>query len=183
MIDNMTPDGTMTGIAMAQAKIAALRARLVAGDTKVTAKQLAEARAELELEELRAAAQAQAEAERAEAERDAKLETLKGRLISEFDESHLNALYERMAEAIEHYVGAATAWNGNLMDIRQGLATLGTVFIAGKADLYHQVSSVRIGDIVVRPQRPQAGIHRAGMSTLKRHLSERTRIDLGNPPD
>lgn len=167
----------------AQAKVDAIKARLVAGDTKVTAKQLAEARAELELEELRAVARAQAEAEHAEAERHATLEILKQRLTSEFDKSSLNALYERMTETIERYVSAATAWNNNLSDVRRELTELGTAFIADKADPYHQVGGIRIGNVVIAPQRPQLGINRAGISALKRHLSERAYIDLGNPPD
>ncbi|OLE54572.1 MAG: hypothetical protein AUG51_07765 [Acidobacteria bacterium 13_1_20CM_3_53_8] len=171
---------TQNEIESAKARVEAIRTRLVAGDTKVTAKQLADARAEIEFAELRAEAEVQARRERAETERRERLNDFQQRLAA-LDSQKLDILRERVRAAVEEYVSEAAAFNNELEAIRQAVGEPGA-FPGEDVDAYHERTAVRIREVIVGRQRPQKTLNEIIVPALRQH-SGRARISIDNPQD
>lgn len=164
----------------AQGRLEELKSQMAAGGN-VTQKQWTDARAALEFAQMRAEAGEQARLAQAEAEHRARLDALRDRLSTEFNALEIDALRSHMAEAVEAYVAAASAWNKRLEAARKELEAL-QPFEHDEADTHYQRTGVRVGAVNVLRQRPQCELKKVVFPILSQHAG-RGRVSVDNPQD
>jgi len=166
-------NNTLNPVEAAQARIDGLLNSMVDGGD-VTAKQLAEARAELELAGMRDEAERRRKnSQAAEGRREALL-GLQERLQTDFDAKAVVACQERLANAIEAYVSMAAENNRGLHAMRSELQAGGFVkgYTPGPVDGIEASdgTTVRIGDVVAHNLRPKEVVESLVAEILSRHF-------------
>ncbi len=162
-------------MAEAEAALADLRARMVAGDETVTPADFTRARAAVEFAQARQAAEEEAERRRAEQDRRERQEAARARLEA-LDTKEVDAARRRLDAALDGYVAAvAEAW--------RELDDLGAELSAAGLDVQNTPTGLHACGVTVRRAPLQMAIHTAVAEAIKRHLGNRHRLDLNSPPD
>jgi hypothetical protein len=162
----------------AQIRIDEMRESMMRGE-RITAKQLAEARAELELAEMRDEAQARQETRAREAARRAELEALQQRLAGGFDLQVIEARRLELEKALDKYLAAIVAHEGGLKEIRDALMAGGFLPRTIPGEIAGLPASdgdpVSIGDVAVRNVlSPRGTILRMFDAVIGRHFPRGT---------
>ncbi len=168
----MTATNTVAG---AEAALADLRARMVAGDQTVTPADFTRARAAVDFAKARQAAEEEAARQREERERRERQEAAKARLEA-LDTAKPERARQRLDAALDGYVAAvAEAW--------RELDDLGAELSAAGLDVQNTPTGLHACGRTVRRAPLQMAIHTAAAAAVKRHLGGRHRLDLNSPPD
>ncbi len=161
----------------ARGRVDALKSAILEGG-KVTAKQLADARAELDLAELQVEAEEQREAERREAERRAHLEALRERAAErQLEAKAIEAHRLRAEEAVNAYIEAVALYQTGLHDLTDALMAgafnpdSGHAPVEGiKVTLASGGTPLQIGDLAVPSLAPRHTIERVVREALARYF-------------
>jgi membrane peptidoglycan carboxypeptidase len=162
----------------AQIRIDEMLESMMRGE-RITAKQLADARAELELAEMRDEAQARQETRGREAARRAELEALQQRLASAFDLQAIEALGRELEKALDKYLAAIVVHEGGLKEMRDALRAGGFLPRMTPGEIAGLPASdgnpVSIGDVAVRSVlSPRGTILRMVDAVISRHFPRGT---------
>ncbi len=165
---------TTNPVQEAEAALAALHDRLVAGDETVTGADFAAARAAVDFAKARQAAAEQAERERAERERRERQEAARVRLAA-LDTAKTEQARGRLDAAIEAYVAEVVASWRELDAVADELQAAGL-------DARRTPAGLEYGR--TRPRAPlQSAIRDAAEAAIGRHLGGRYPVNLMYPPD
>ncbi len=171
----MTTTATPNTVAEAEAALAALHERLVAGDQTVTGADFAAARAAVDFARARQAAAERAEQQRVEREQREREEAARARLAA-LDPAKTEQARQQLAAAIEAFVAEVAASWRELDDVADELAAAGF-------DARRSPAGLALGRHTVQRAPLQSAIRDAAEAAIRRHLGGRYPVNLAQPPD